>query len=804
MLHTDIDPINGEGTNMNRSHSAEESTTFKIVGTGSNVYESEDPVEGVAKWLETPQDVMDFVEQGDVSDVVVIARGGTTTFLTMALNAGIKGIITLQGAPESHLGIISREYGIPAIMSVNFDEGVHTSQGETIPADGVRIRMDVSSRPSGTVSVEAGAPREDKPSIEPEHEPLSDEQQAQIALLLEKFGGEVPHGTEGDRIMQAEMTTRVLYADDDVNRELSRHEVNEAIRYYTWNEWDALSARATEGESGLIPRQEYEAMGIANCWFKHPNWLRAIEDRVGMDGIIDIGSTGRREIGSKVNMLHLWALATATSFGRGIALELGLHETDFRADRVRTTFGTVRRLYKGLWSEGPILTSMKDFKAEILEKSWIDRFTENKIDLSDPSAREAFVRFNGSAELMGFLLHFDNRTGVADHGPYPLDDGGFVLVRDIFLNEPAWPWNNPDSPLPWSVTVAMFFDADTPLETKVVDVSTLFTTPANYIPHISGVSVFQRDAWDSPMDEVRPLTPADMTRLRAECEEQSSALYRRIAAMSAREKIEAGALTYSTGFALPIARAAGMYDELVADHGFTTIDPALEESYETIVSGVATELIPRLFLTGSWGNPVPENASEELSDNDRLRYQVYHAITVRGFAALDKITDSTGLSSDTVRSVLDEAVDSRHVKQNEKRGLNSLTGIGKVAYKLLREAAIEEDAKRSIAMEYDRFLNPNRLFKELTTDWQQGRTDDTESRFESVHNQITIILDGLTAVDPRFGYYTKHFNSAADSFRSGNTDSLAKPLTDSYHDIWMELHEDLLTTLSVSRSEADG
>ena len=63
MLHTDIDPINGEGTNMNRLQSAEESTTFKIVGTGSNVYESEDPVEGVAKWLETPQDVMDFVEQ---------------------------------------------------------------------------------------------------------------------------------------------------------------------------------------------------------------------------------------------------------------------------------------------------------------------------------------------------------------------------------------------------------------------------------------------------------------------------------------------------------------------------------------------------------------------------------------------------------------------------------------------------------------------------------------------------------------------------------------------------------------------
>lgn len=778
--------------------------TFYAVGTGSNVYETDEVIEGVAKWLETPQEVMDFVSEGDVSDVIVIARGGTTTFLTMALNAGIKGIITLQGAPESHLGIVSREYGIPAIMSVQFKEGVHTSRGETIPADGVRIRMDVSSRPSGTVSVEAGAPREDKPNIEPEHEPLSEEQQAQIALLLEKFGGEVPHGSEGDTIMQAEMTTRVLYADDDVKRELTRQEANEAVRYYTWNEWDALSARATEGESGLIPRQEYEAMGIANCWFKHPTWLRAIEDRIGMDGIIDIGATGRREIGSKVNMLHLWALATATSFGRGIALELGLHETDFRADRVRTTFGTVRRLYKGLWSEGPILTSMKGYKAEILEKSWIERFAENRIDLSDSATREAFVRFNGSAELMGFLLHFDNRTGVSDHGPYPLDDGGFVLVRDIFLNEPAWPWNNQESPLPWSVTVAMFFDAGTPLETKVVDISTLFTTPANYIPHISGVSVYQRDAWDTPMDEVRPLTPEDMARLRTECEEQSSALYRRIAAMSTREKVEAGALTYSTGFALPVARAAGMFDELVANHGFTTIDPALEESYDTIVSGVATELIPRLFLTGSWGNPVPETASEELSDKDRLRYQVYHSIMVRGFATVDKISDSTGLPAETVTVVLDRAVEARHIKQNAKRGLNSLTGIGKGAYKLLKEAAVDEDIRSSIAVHYDRFLEPNRLFKQLTTDWQQGQTQETGIRFDSVHGEVTVILEGLTAIDSRFDYYTQHFNSAADSFRSGDTDALAKPLTDSYHDIWMELHEDLLATLSTSRTEADG
>ncbi|MBE7163162.1 MAG: hypothetical protein INR72_18140, partial [Williamsia herbipolensis] len=473
---------------MAQQPTTDSGTTFEQVGTGLTVYESPDPVEGVVKWLETPEDVIAFTADGaDVSDVVVIARGGTTTFLTMALNAGVRGVVTLQGAPESHLGILCREYGIPAVMSVAFDKGVRTARGETIPADGVRIRLDVSAKPTGTVSVEEGAPVDDSPAPVDAAPAMSEEQLAQIMALLEKFQAEVPHGAEGDRIMQDRLSTRALWLDDDARGELTREQVNDLITYYRWNEWDALAARATEGESGLIPRQEYEAMGIMNCWFRHPDWMRAIEERVGEEGMIAIGATAKREIGTKINMLHLWAAATSPSFGRGIALELNLHDEDHRADRIRETFSTVRRLYKGFWGTGPMLTSMNDYRAEVLDRDWIDRFESDRIELDDDN-RTTFQRFQGAAELMGFLLHFDNRLGVSDHGPYPTADGGFVVVRDMFLNEPAWHWNDPSSPLPWSVTTAMFFGPDSGIDVQVVDISTLFTKPANYIPYVQGVA----------------------------------------------------------------------------------------------------------------------------------------------------------------------------------------------------------------------------------------------------------------------------------------------------------------------------
>lgn len=46
--------------------------------------------------------------------------------------------------PTSHLGILSREFGIPCVTSVTFTEGVTTDRGETVPADGTVVRLDIS------------------------------------------------------------------------------------------------------------------------------------------------------------------------------------------------------------------------------------------------------------------------------------------------------------------------------------------------------------------------------------------------------------------------------------------------------------------------------------------------------------------------------------------------------------------------------------------------------------------------------------------------------------------------------------
>ena len=117
---------------------------YRLIGSGIKAFTSDAVAVGRIRFLDSPEEVLDFIDGPDVETTVVISRGGTTTFMSPALMAGVAGLITLQGAPESHLGILSREFGIPCVMSTQFTGGISTSRGETIPADGTTVRLDIT------------------------------------------------------------------------------------------------------------------------------------------------------------------------------------------------------------------------------------------------------------------------------------------------------------------------------------------------------------------------------------------------------------------------------------------------------------------------------------------------------------------------------------------------------------------------------------------------------------------------------------------------------------------------------------
>lgn len=72
---------------------------------------------------------------------------------------------------------------------------------------------------------------------------------------------------------------------------------------------------------------------------------------------------------------------------------------------------------------------------------------------------------------------------------------------------------------------------------------------------------------------------------------------------------------------------------------------------------------------------------------------------------------------------------------------------------------------------------------------------------EDVHEAIQPVLRRLERVLAGSGRYLTDLEEALDHFDDGAVKWLASPLCDSYHTVWMRLHQELLLVLGISRAE---
>lgn len=81
------------------------------------------------------------------------------------------------------------------------------------------------------------------------------------------------------------------------------------------------------------------------------------------------------------------------------------------------------------------------------------------------------------------------------------------------------------------------------------------------------------------------------------------------------------------------------------------------------------------------------------------------------------------------------------------------------------------------------------------------RWDDRAiQRLESLGKRLRPICEELSAVLTRFDGYADRYDAAADRVRSGESRWVDAIVVDSCHGVWMQLHEDLLATLGLTRS----
>jgi signal transduction protein with GAF and PtsI domain len=111
------------------------SITVTDIGNGTRVFEV-GPVRGSWRRLTSPDDVLELMDTSAEGVVACVADAGAT-FLAPIFDE-LTAVVCLSGTPLSHVGIVSREYQVPCVMSTSL-----TSE----PVDGDAIEVDCSAEP---------------------------------------------------------------------------------------------------------------------------------------------------------------------------------------------------------------------------------------------------------------------------------------------------------------------------------------------------------------------------------------------------------------------------------------------------------------------------------------------------------------------------------------------------------------------------------------------------------------------------------------------------------------------------------
>lgn len=196
------------------------------------------------------------------------------------------------------------------------------------------------------------------------------------------------------------------------------------------------------------------------------------------------------------------------------------------------------------------------------------------------------------------------------------------------------------------------------------------------------------------------------------------------------------------------------------------------------------------------------------------RFLVLHGLRLKGFGEAPAVAAVVGLDVDAVDEWLAKLQAEDLVLRREGRLTGwSLTPAGRAEQqRLAAEDAEEAGATAIVRRAYERFLALNGRLLGVCTDWQvRGEVPNDHAdpaydgavieRLHAIHADVLPVLDELAAALERFEPYPHRFERSLAKLGAGELEWFTKPLIDSYHTIWFELHEDLLSTLGIERSQ---
>ena len=199
------------------------------------------------------------------------------------------------------------------------------------------------------------------------------------------------------------------------------------------------------------------------------------------------------------------------------------------------------------------------------------------------------------------------------------------------------------------------------------------------------------------------------------------------------------------------------------------------------------------------------------------RLLVLHGLRLKGLAGAAAVAESVGLPAREVEPWLRRlAAEGLAVQRDEPVSGWALTPAGRAEHTRLVGREVDRAGVRpAVEGAYERFRALNAGVIDACSRWQVRDVDGSAVRNDhrdpdydaavvadlaALHRRVEPLCDDLARALERFRPYRPKLIGAIQKVEAGEGEWFTKPGVPSYHTVWFELHEDLLTTLGLDRT----
>ena len=189
---------------------------------------------------------------------------------------------------------------------------------------------------------------------------------------------------------------------------------------------------------------------------------------------------------------------------------------------------------------------------------------------------------------------------------------------------------------------------------------------------------------------------------------------------------------------------------------------------------------------------------------------VLRIVAIKGRVPADSVAGSLDTDAPTVQAALDGFAERELVKITPMG--YRITPTGRTRCSELVDAEHHAADQAAVTTIYENFCDHNKELKAVITDWQTRGPDQPNDhsdgdydlavldRLVALHQEVLPLLDQIVEVAPRLSHYKRRLQRAADAVVAGDHTYVSRPILDSYHTVWFELHEDLIGLAGLTRA----